>query len=264
MTDLLNIEKPTNETEFKTWLMSVHGYNIDEQYEYYYNTVVKKIKTDFEESNYWKGILKELPEINDKYFIKKKVHLLTISTTPIIHTKSLNSLIIKAFRKNILNNKNFPEPPNNGWITPENWFERINDIIRTTITVKYLDGVEFIIDEIEKITSDYNYDFSSSLEAREEGYYAAHAEIIMPLSMPSENFSPIEKNLTIEVQVTTEIQEIIKTLLHKHYEENRKTTVPKDYKWQWDYKSPEFTSNYLGHIIHYVEGMIVEIRDKEK
>jgi len=31
-----------------------------------------------------------------------------------------------------------------------------------------------------------------------------------------------------------------------------------------DYKSPEFSSNYLGHIIHYVKGMIVEIRDKEK
>ena len=264
MTDLLNIEKPTNETEFKIWLMSAHEYNIDEQYEYYYNTVVKKIKTDFEESNYWQSILKELPEINDKYFINKKVHLLTLSATPIIHTKSLNSLIIKAFRKNILDNKNFPQPPNDGWITPENWFERINDIIRTTITVKYLDGVAFIIDEIKKITSDHNYDFSSSFQAREEGYYAAHAGIVMPLSMPSENFLPIEKNLTIEIQVTTEIQEIIKTLLHKHYEKNRKNTVPKDYKWQWDYKSPEFTSNYLGHIIHYVEGMIVEIRDKEK
>ncbi len=69
--------------------------------------------------------------------------------------------------------------------------------------------------------------------------------------------------LNVEIQITTQIQEIIKVLLHKHYEENRKTTVPKDYKWQWDYKSPEFSSNYLGHIIHYVEGMIVEIRDKE-
>ena len=35
-------------------------------------------------------------------------------------------------------------------------------------------------------------------------------------------------------------------------------------KWQWDYKSDEFSANYLGHILHYVEGMIVEIREKQK
>ena len=37
-----------------------------------------------------------------------------------------------------------------------------------------------------------------------------------------------------------------------------------DMKWQWDYKSDEFTANYLGHILHYVEGRIVELRDKQK
>ena len=65
-----------------------------------------------------------------------------------------------------------------------------------------------------------------------------------------------------EIQVTTQIQEIIKTLLHKQYEEKRKVNTPKDYKWQWDSKSPQFIPNYLGHIVHYVEGMIIEIRDK--
>jgi hypothetical protein len=28
------------------------------------------------------------------------------------------------------------------------------------------------------------------------------------------------------------------------------------------YKSDEFAINYLGHILHYLEGTIVEIRDK--
>jgi len=264
MTNNLAVEKPSNINEFKEWLDMSLGFKIDDSYDYYYNTVVKKLKNDFEESDYWKKVSNELSEINDRYFMHKGVHLLTANETPKILMKSLDSLIIKAYRKNILNNDDFPNEPNGGWITPDNWFESVKDIIRTTITVKYLDGVQFIVDELAGFSKNYGLNFTSSFEAREEGYYAAHSGVLFPSSIPDKDFSQINKNFNIEIQVTTQIQEIIKKLLHKHYEENRKIKVPQDYKWQWDYKSPEFTSNYLGHIIQYIEGMIVEIRDKEK
>jgi hypothetical protein len=49
------------------------------------------------------------------------------------------------------------------------------------------------------------------------------------------------------------------------YEEMRvKSTKEDNRKWQWNYQSLEFSSNYLGHILHYVEGMILEVRDKQK
>jgi ppGpp synthetase/RelA/SpoT-type nucleotidyltranferase len=256
--------KPKDEIEFKAWLKSELGFDVNGRYEFYYKTVVQTLKTEFEKSDFWKEVLTNLPETNDQYRIDKGVYLLIPSNVPEVHVKSLNSLMIKAFRKNILNNKNFPEAPNGGWITPENWFERVNDIIRTTIVVKYLDGVEIIINQLSQLSDNRNFGFSSSLEAREEGYYAAHSGILIPLSIPDQNFSPIDITINVEVQVTTQIQEIIKTLLHKHYENNRKILAPIDYKWQWDYKSPEFTPNYLGHIIQYVEGMIVEVRDKGK
>ncbi|GAI51334.1 unnamed protein product [marine sediment metagenome] len=53
-------------------------------------------------------------------------------------------------------------------------------------------------------------------------------------------------------------------MLHKYYEETRKRLEKEDIKWQWNYKSDEFVANYLGHILHYVEGMIMEIREKQK
>jgi ppGpp synthetase/RelA/SpoT-type nucleotidyltranferase len=264
MKDLSELEKPKNETEFKPWLKAAFGVDINAQYEFYYETVVQKLKSDFEQSDFWKKTIAELPELNDKYRIEKGVHLLIPLNIPKIYSKSLNSLIVKAYRKNILNNTNYPSPPDGGWITPNNWFERIKDIIRTTLTVKYLDGVEILINELENISRQFEFKFTSSFEAREEGYYAAHSGIMIPLSIPNFDFLPVPKDINIEIQVTTQIQEIIKTLLHTHYENNRKVLAPKDYKWQWDYQSPEFTSNYLGHIIHYVEGMIVDIRDKEK
>lgn len=256
------MKKPQNEKEFIEWLKEELHISIDDRYRFYYETITKQLKTDFENSVFWNKVMSELIEINDKYLVKKGVHLLIPTNRPIIFIKPLDSLIIKVYRKNILNNDNFPAPPINGWITPENWLTQINDIIRTTLTVKYLDGVPFIINEIDTIAKEQNLKFGSSFEAREEGYYAAHGGVMHKFSIPDQNFSPTSIEMNIEIQVTTQIQEIIKTLLHKHYEEKRKVELPKDYKWQWDYKCPEFIPNYLGHIVHYVEGMIIEIRDK--
>ena len=52
-------------------------------------------------------------------------------------------------------------------------------------------------------------------------------------------------------------------MLHRYYEENRVNLSNDDIIWQWDYTKPEFTTNYLGHILHYLEGMIMEVRDKK-
>ena len=53
-------------------------------------------------------------------------------------------------------------------------------------------------------------------------------------------------------------------MTHKAYERRRTRLFTPHNKWQWDYKSKEFAPNYIGHIIHYVEGTIMDIRDKEE
>jgi hypothetical protein len=50
----------------------------------------------------------------------------------------------------------------------------------------------------------------------------------------------------------------------KYYEQRRTRLEKPDDKWQWNYKSDEFSPYYIGHIIHYIDGTIMEIRDKEK
>ena len=64
----------------------------------------------------------------------------------------------------------------------------------------------------------------------------------------------------MEIQITTQVQELILNLLHKYYERRRNKIEPDN--WQWDHASDEFATNYLGHILHYVEGMIVEVRER--
>lgn len=131
------------------------------------------------------------------------------------------------------------------------------------IVVKYLDGVEFLIGKIKDIAQSQNCTFEASLEAREEGYYAAHLGVKQELTLIDERYTPTSHLINVEIQITTELQSLIKDLLHRYYEANRIKHNVQNSKWQWDYLCDEFNSNYLGHIVHYVEGKIVELRDKQ-
>jgi ppGpp synthetase/RelA/SpoT-type nucleotidyltranferase len=171
--------------------------------------------------------------------------------------------LLKTYRKNILDNKNWPNEPNSGWILPNNWYSRINDIIRTLFIVKYLDGVEYMINELGVYCEQCSILPETHFEAREEGYYAAHLYIRQNFEVPNIKWDTEIIDVSVEIQVTTQLQDVIRRLLHRYYEDSRKNFNRDEY-WQWNYKSDEFSANYLGHILHYVEGMIVEIRDKEK
>ena len=176
--------------------------------------------------------------------------------------KPYESLLHKSFRKNILLNDAWPTPPNGGWITPENWFSRTNDIVRTTIVVKYLDGVEFMVQHIRAIAEEGNCPFQVNYEARDEGYYAAHCYITFNLEVPKLDWDTERIDVRLEIQVTTQLQDVIRKLTHGFYEQRRTFRRSADFKWQWNYYSPEFVPNYLGHILHYVEGMIMEVRKR--
>lgn len=258
------MDKPKNIEEYKKWLKEQHKIEISDRTQTYYNSVTSKIKSDFEKSEFWSQLTGNLKEYNDKYLLKSGYQLLIPKFTPELIIKSFDSFLLKTFRKNIIENNNWPEPPENGWILPANWYSRINDIIRTLIVVKYLDGVEFIINEIKLLCEQNKCDCKIFLEAIEEGYYAAHLYITEKFEIPRIDWDTEKIDISIEIQITTQLQEVIRKLLHKYYEERRKRITKEDIKWQWNYKGDEFVANYLGHILHYVEGMIMEIRDKQK
>lgn len=226
--------------------------------------VMQKLNNDVQGCHFWKELQENLQNYNDEYYLKNGYQLLRNDKLELF-SKSYKSVLNKSFRKNILQNNNYPNEPIDNWITPQNWFNKIKDLLRTTITVKYLDGVEFVVEKIKELAVLHNFEFDVDYEAREEGYYAAHITLINKFNIVDDNWNSIEIDLHIEIQITTQLQEVIKGLLHKYYEDQRiqeKTTT--DLKWQWDYKSKEFNSNYLGHILHYVEGMILEVRDKQQ
>ena len=256
------MKKPKDMEEYKDWFKEQHNIAISAKTQTYYESVTNNIKRDFEKSDFWSQLTKNLDEYNSEYHVKNKYQLLMPNFTLELEIKPFNSFLEKTFRKNIIENKYWPEPPSSGWIFPSNWFSRINDTVRTLITVKYLDGVDFIAEKIKLLCEQNNLGYKIFLEAREEGYYAAHQYISKEFEIPKIDWDTEKIDFSIEIQITTQLQEIIRSLLHKYYDEKRKTMKKEEMKWQWNYRSDEFTANYLGHILHYVEGMIMEIRDK--
>ena len=254
--------KPSSIREYLRWLHKKHDVKISERDETYYYSVVNIVKRDFEKSSFWVQLNERLEEYDQEYLLKTGYNLLAPKYEPKIYVKPFKSLLVKTYRKNILENEYWPKEPNGRWILPDNWFSSINDIIRTLLVVKYFDGVNFMIDKIESLCKEHKMTSKVSLEAREEGYYAAHIHTQGIFEIPKITWDTEKTMFSIEIQVTTQIQEVLRRLLHKYYEKKRISLKKPTTKWQWDYECDEFAVNYLGHILHYDEGMILEIRER--
>lgn len=257
-------EKPKNVDEYIKWLKDEREVEISNRTRTRYSTVTAVIKQDYENSDFWVNIVESIRKYDEEYLLDTGYRLFIHTEKPELKIKPFESFLLKTFRKNIIDNERYPDEPVGGWILPDNWFSGINDILRTMLVVKYLDGVEFMRGKIRSHCEKYGMNFEDHLEAREEGYYAAHLYTKRKFEIPKTEWDTEKVSVSVEIQITTQLQEVIRRLLHKYYEKRRETIKEEDSKWQWDYRCDEFCANYLGHILHYVEGMIMEIRERQK
>lgn len=258
-------EKPRDAADYNLWLYTHHGVTITDATRTHYEGAAAKIKQDFGSSPLWQQLIHDLREYHYQYQIEKEYPLLlNPDALPQLEVKPWKSFVDKTYRENVIKNvANWPDAPKDGWILPSNWYTRINDIVRTILVVKYLDGVKFLAEKIKSLCGG-KYE-RCDWEAKEEGYYAAHLYTREEFELPPFGFDTVKASVLIEIQITTQIQEVIRKLLHNYYERKRSNVLTMtELVWQWDYEREEFVVNYLGHILHYIEGMIMEIRDKEK
>lgn len=257
-------EKPRNLAEYLKWLDNKFKLREISRMQRYYESVVEKMRSDFEDGPFWANIPELLRTADSSYRVDTGYPLLVPGQCYELLTKPFDSFIEKTYRKNVVHNSNWPDPPPEGWIEPSTWHERINDMVRTLLQVKYFDGVQYLLDELADLATKQNIESVASYEARESGYYAAHFYVLHPFEIPRLDWDTMKISTKVEIQITTQVQEVIRRLLHKYYEKKRVELEAPDRKWQWDYNSEEFIPNYLGHILHYVEGMIMEVREREE
>jgi len=235
----------------------------------YYELVIATMKVNFEKSEFFRRLDQELPRYNEEYLRDKKYVLFTKFQPIIMDTKPFDSMICKCYRQDIIDNPHwikrvFDWKDEYTWMNPLQCFETFSDILRTRISVRYLDGAIFVLEKLKLLADSLRLSYEYDYKAEEEGYYAIHFDLIAPFEIPSLEFETRKIKSRVEIQVNTEIQDLILALTHKYYEEGRMKSKVSSEKWQWDYECEEFLPNYLGHIIHYIEGMIMEVRKRQE
>jgi hypothetical protein len=264
-------DKPSFPDDYCEWMDRELSFKIDALTRHNYESVANAIQANFNGSPIWQSVSRNLSRIDDEYRLSTNRNLMMSFAMPNLFVKPYESFLSKTYRYNVLKNDRFPNPPRNHitkkneWITPRNWYsdERMNDIVRTMFIVKYLDGVPFFGDHLSHICKTANISEEIKLLAWDTGYCAGHFYVPFSTEVPAEVGTQVV-TARIEIQITTQIKELLNELTHKEYERSRMVARDSNEKWQWDYKSDGFQVNYLGHIAHYLEGVIIQLLDKKK
>src|ERR1700756_2860373 len=199
--------KPLEYEDYPDWL-AAHDVPVD-VHQSHYEAVCRELIEGFSKCLFWTKSLAGLRDIDATYQIEKKYPLIS-AAPPELLIKPWSSFLHKTYRKNVLTNDNFPNPPADGWILPNNWFERVHDILRTTVEVKYLDGVAIVLNSLKQWAEQEKCFHSSQLEARVNGYYGAHFECAFVGKIPDISWKRYDQRIIVEVQITTSIKEVIK------------------------------------------------------
>jgi len=231
----------------------------------YYDMVSTSMRSQVENSPLWGAFRQRYKDIDERYQVQSGGHHLFQATEPPKwENKSFDALVEKSFRMNKVQNKAFPEEPPEGWVSPDEWLNKVSDIVRARMVVRYLDGPEYLASALQEIAVEHGHRTKLEFKCQEDGYYAAHINIRYELEIPRRDHDTRILECWCELQVTTQLQELVQTLMHRCYESRRLFTRESEEQvpWQWRFHETEFSASYLGHVLHYVEGMIMDVRRK--
>jgi hypothetical protein len=250
--------RPENINQYLDWLIQDRAVPATALTPELYRQRLRLIADHIRNSSLWTELISELTGWSDRYSIDAGCTLFAFPFGDLVE-KSFKSVLDKAFRTDILYNPCWPDTPrrDQDWLVPDNWWRQINDLVRTQWVVKFLDGVTFLCDSLVSYFRGHDIHSRLVFHANDWGYYAAHVYFQPSVSVP---FLSEVSTITVELQVTTQLQEVIYPITHNHYERRRLVPRSAEQKWQWQIDSPEFTVNYLGHMLHYMEGLIVKAR----
>lgn len=145
---------------------------------------------------------------------------------------------------------------------PDNWFSHFKDIIRTKFTVRYLDGLTQLSENLKEASEFLNLRFVIVPEARPDGYYAYQCSVSQEYEITSKNWESQKIKAVVELQINTMLQDAIGDLLRKIYEKWRIQRPPDN--WQWEIEKQPFRTNYLGHVLHYLDGQLMTVRSGDE
>lgn len=181
---------------------------------------------------------------------------------PELLLKPFESAVEKSFRANVLWNENFPDSPKHGWVTTSNLHCCFNDLVRCSIVCRFIDGPRFVTDRLMAYAKDLKLESRRYSQERDEGYYAYHFYVRFPVRLIDSNWEEELTEIEAEIQVTTQLQDVLRSLTHSFYGRSRISSDKDISKWKWDFKSNRFRVGYLSHTLHLLESIILDSRDE--
>ena len=219
----------------------------------YFNTISRH--------DFFKALQPEFEKWDEEYYKLTNTHLLMDLYAPPLLQKPYLSAVDKSFRENVLLNKNFPEQPKRGWVSADNLHTYFNDVIRCSIVCKFIDGPEFITERLRTYAETLNLKYRQYTQERDEGYYAYHFYVTFPIKLVNKDWHETDSNVGIEIQVTTQLQEVLRSMTHNFYAQSRLEPDANSSKWRWQFTTNRFRVGYLSHALHLLESIILEARE---
>ena len=256
------IEKPTAET-YRNNAIAELGFENSQLAERAYQFNMRAAHQSALSSPELGQITAQLRSMPDRY-APGRHHLLFYPAIPqelSLLIKPFASTVDKLYRSNILYNRQYPDPPSDGGIEPSQFYEKIEDLLRTRLVCKYMDGPRFVCDDLKQFCDQNGIQSKFRELSTAAGYYAWHFYVQVSVELMLDT-QVVPKAIWIEIQISTQLAEVLTALTHELYEARRSLGPgPKDNDWKWDASSHDFRSAYLGHGLHLIEGVIQNLKD---
>jgi hypothetical protein len=270
--------KPASIDEYRVWLGERGAINVNHDARTEYGIWSDALRNAFDP--FWTALSNDLPNIDYEYLKRERDRLLMGGAirAPKVIVKDFEGFLGKTWRRNCIENEEWPHPPaDTGWLIPywatfhdgagvaepqTDWLQCISDIVRTRFVTKYLDGAIFLeerVYEVAKRLGVATEDVGPVRQSTFAGHYGIHFETIHDIAIGGK-----KRKMRVEIQLITQFTEAISNTLHAFYRSLREKEPREREGWQWEYESPEFAGNYLGHILHYLDGQVVHARRAAK
>jgi hypothetical protein len=136
---------------------------------------------------------------------------------------------------------------------------QIHDLVRTRIVCKYIDGVEYLAEQIVELAKKFALQPNRERQGRLTGYFAQHVNFTYDVFY-REGGVPTPTKVLCEIQLATELSTRMWDDTHFLYEEARQQSE-ESHEWQWKPEDPRFIGYQLGHVMHLADGLLANIRD---
>lgn len=252
-----------NVTQYRAWATrNKLGEQFGARDEGYYKAVLQASQSVIQQSPVWQSMPRQAREWSDKYKVRTGAQLFAVEPD----FRLLEKEYSKAIEKNVLNNENvFPNPPPGGWVTNDNWFSRLGDLLRFQMVVRFIDGIDVVMEGLEALATEGNHAISFERLSKMDGYYACHANLWFDTLVPGRDWIPIPLRISVEIQIRTNMQEALWLLTHKFYEQERvKSAVTGPVAWQYEKAPDQFDCAYMAHLVHFVDAQVCRMREKAK